>query len=117
MNVKFAESSNSPLVPASTTLPLVKSSIFADARVDCPSTSNVPLVCVLPLLLCTVNFSSPMFNSVSVNTKSTLSSNSPLVPAITTLSFVKSFTIADCKYASFPTEISCEALTPPVIPT
>ena len=49
LNVKFAESTNSPDVPANVTRPDVKSSTFNEARVDWPSTFNVPTICVLPL--------------------------------------------------------------------
>ena len=51
LNVKSIWSSNSPFVPASTTLVLVKSSTFKLATVACPSTSIVPLTVALPVML------------------------------------------------------------------
>ncbi len=50
MNVRFAESSNAPSVPAVTTLPSVRSDTFALANVDSPVTPRVPPTVAFPTI-------------------------------------------------------------------
>ena len=93
-NVKLASSSSSPLTPAITIRLSVKSSTFALANELCPSTSNVPISCVSDVTTSTViaGINGPTLNLVPSNVKLESSSNSPFVPTITILSFVKSVT-------------------------
>ena len=59
------------------------------SNVVAPSTFNEPEVPTLPLPCCTVKLPCPTLNCVPSNVKLASSSNKPLVPAITTLLFVK----------------------------
>ena len=96
--VKFVLSSISPLVPARTTLPEVKSEILAVAIV-----ASVVIYAVA--IFATVTLASGVVTSVEVKTvpskvKFVWSSNSPPVPARTTLPEVKSETLAVAMVAS-----------------
>ena len=90
--VKLTSSSNSPDTPAMIIRLSVKSSTFTLANVDCPSTSNVPNICVFPVATSTVKLPNPILSSVASNVKLASSSISPSTPTITTLLSVKSST-------------------------
>ena len=92
-NVKFALSSIAPLVPASTTLPAVKSLTIALANVVSPVTPSVVEIVCAPVSA----------SVVPSNAKFALSSIAPAVPDSTTLLAVKSLTIALANVASPPT--------------
>ena len=114
LNVRFPLSSNSPLVPASTTRPEVRSSTLAVFAASPPLASRSP-VTVTPTsnvaASATVNPSSVVAPSTSnvpdtvslpvtertepLNVRLPLSSSSPDVPANTTLPDVRSATAAD----------------------
>ena len=99
-------SSRAPEVPASTTLLFVRSETVAELSIVSPpeifappSTSKSVVICALPVTV----------NLVPLNVKLPLSSRAPDVPAITTLSFVKSLTVAELKVVS-PPDISAPPL-------
>ena len=91
-NVNAPESSNSPLVPARTTLPSVKSETLAVAMV-----ASVVIYAVA--IFATVTLASGVVTSVEVKTvpskvKLELSTSSPIAEAYVTLPSVKSKTFA-----------------------
>ena len=78
-NVKFTSSSSSPFVPTITILSFVKSSTLTLAKVDCPSTCNVPLISASPVAVKSFTIRSVprvlQLSNVSSQTKNTLSSS------------------------------------------